>query len=95
MGQLSVKNEEVLQLRQHILDNLSVEEVDDAVGVAGVALGVGHHYDGGTFFVKIGKQIHHFLAIFGVEVTGRLVCEDELRIGYNGTGDGHTLLLTT
>ena len=83
-----------LQLRQNLLHDLTVEEVDDAVGVAGVALGVGHHDDGGAFLMKFGQKVHHLLAVLRIQVTGGLVGEDELGVGDDGTGDGHTLLLT-
>jgi len=82
------------QFRQHILHDPAVEEVDDAVGVAGVALGVGDHHDGGALLVELGEQVHHLLAVLGVEVTGGLVGEDELGIGDHGASDGDTLLLT-
>ena len=82
-------------MRQNLLHDLTVEEVDDAVGVAGVALGVGYHDDGGAFLVEVGQKVHHFLAVLGVQVTRRLVGEDELGVGDDGTGDGHPLLLAT
>ena len=83
-----------LQFRQHILYYTSVEEVDDAVGVTGITLRVGDHHDGGALLVQLGEQIHHLLAILGVEVAGGLVGEDELGVGHHGTGDGHALLLS-
>ena len=82
-----------LQLREHLLHHAAVEEVDDAVGIAGVALRVGHHDDGGAFLVEVGEQVHHLAAVLRVEVTRRLVGEDELGVGDDGAGDGHPLLL--
>ena len=38
--------------------------------------------------------IHHFAAVGGVEVTSRLVGEDQLGIHHDGTGNGDALLLT-
>ena len=81
-------------MRQHILHDLTIEEVDDAVGKTRVALRVGHHDNGGAFFVEVGEQVHHLAAIFRVEVARRLVGEDELGVGDHGAGDGHPLLLT-
>ncbi len=83
-----------LQFWQHILDDPAVEEVDDAVGVARVALRVGDHHDGGALVVQLGEQIHHLLAVLGVEVAGGLVGEDELGVGDHGAGNGHALLLS-
>ena len=82
------------QFRQHILHDVAVEEVDDAVGVARVALRVGDHHDGGALLVELGEQVHHLLAVLAVEVAGGLVGEDELGVGDHGAGDGHTLLLS-
>ena len=45
--------------------------------------------------MEVGEQVHHLAAVRGVEVTRRLVGKDELGVGDDGTGDGHTLLLTT
>ena len=81
------------QFRQHILHHPAVEQVDDTVGVAGVALRVSDHHDGGAFLVELGEQVHHLLAVLGVEVAGGLVGEDELGVGDHGAGDGDTLLL--
>ena len=83
-----------LQLRQHLFHDLTVEQVDDAVGVASVALRVGHHDDGGAFLVEVGEQVHHLATVLRVEVTCRFVGEDELGVGDDGAGDGHPLLLT-
>ena len=43
--------------------------------------------------MEVGEQIHHLLAVLRVEVTRRFVGEDELGVGDDGAGDGHTLLL--
>ena len=72
------------QFRQHILHDVAVEEVDDAVGVARVALRVGDHHDGGALLVELGEQVHHLLAVLGVEVAGGFVGEDELGVGDHG-----------
>lgn len=65
-----------LQFGQHVLNNATVEEVDDAVGIARVALRVGDHHDGGALLVQLGEQIHHLLAVLGIKVASRLVGED-------------------
>ena len=53
-----------------------------------------NHHDGRAFGVELLEQVHHFLAVLGVEVTGRLIREDQLRAGDDGASDGHALLLT-
>ena len=75
--------------------NLPVEQVDDASGISGVALAVCHHHDGRAFLVQFGQQLHYFLSVLRVEVTGRLVGKDDFGVRYHGTGDCHTLLLTS
>ena len=56
---------------------------------------VGYHYDGApVFLVQSMQQLHHFRSHFGVQVTGRLIGEDYLRIADNGACDGNTLALT-
>ena len=39
------------------------------------------------------EHLHHFLAMLGVEVAGRLVGEDQLGVADQGAGDGDALLL--
>ena len=82
--------------RQFVLDvgdDLAVEEVDGALGAGGVRLGVGHHHNGGAFLIQFFQQVHHLLAVLGIEVTGGLIGEDQFRAGHDGTGDGDALLL--
>ena len=40
-----------------------------------------------------GQKLHHFLAIGGVEIAGRLVGQDQLGPRHDGAGDGDALLL--
>lgn len=61
----------------------------------GVSLGVGHHNDGRTFLVELAEEIHDLLTVLGVQVTCRLIGEDQLRTCDHGTGDGDSLLLTS
>ena len=39
--------------------DMSIEEMDDAVGHLSVVGIVGHHDDGGTVLVELGEQSHH------------------------------------
>lgn len=63
-------------LQLYFRHHLSIEEVDDALGIAGVSLGVCHHHDGSALLIELGEELHHFETIFGVEVSCRLVGED-------------------
>ncbi len=56
--------------------------------------GVGHHHDGGSLLVQFGQQLHHFVAVVGVQVTRRLVGQDQPGVGHDRAGDGHPLLLS-
>ena len=84
----------LLQFVLDVGDDLAVKQVNRTLGAGGVLLAVGYHHDGRAFLVQFLQQVHHLLAVLGVEVTGGLVREDQLRAGHDGTGDGHTLLLT-
>jgi hypothetical protein len=55
---------------------------------------VGDHDDGRAFVIEGLKNVHHLLAIGGIEVAGRFVREDQLGIADDGAGDGRALLLT-
>ena len=64
----------------HRRDDASIEQIDDPVGETGIVLGVSHHDDRGPFPVQFGEQLHHFGSVLRVQVTGRLIGEDDLRI---------------
>src|SRR5437868_14758346 len=63
-----------------LLDNLAVEQMNGALGMAGKALVVGDHADGRTFAMELLKQFHHSLTISGIEVSGRLVRQQDRRL---------------
>ena len=50
-------------LHFHFRNHFPVKEAHDAVGIIGVVLGVGHHYDGCAFGVKLLEQVHYFCAV--------------------------------
>src|SRR5947208_8469542 len=60
-----------------LLDNLAVEQMNGALGMAGETLVVGDHADGGTLAMELLKQFHHSLTISGIEVSGRLVRQQD------------------
>ena len=53
-----------------------------------------YHDNGGSFLIQFRQQVHYFRTILGVQITGRLIGKDNLRISHYRTGNGHTLLLT-
>ena len=61
----------------------------------GLRLVVGYHYDGAAILlVELVEQVHDLDTHLGVQVTGRLIGEDDVGVTYDRTGDGHTLALT-
>lgn len=83
-------------LYQYILRyRLSVQHANNAMAVAGVVFGVCNHDDRGSLLVKIGQQLHDFVTVGGIEVTGRFIGQDKLGVIDDGAGDGDALLLTT
>ena len=75
--------------------DFAVEEMDGAFGVVGVARVVGDHADGGAALVNVLKEFHHGVAIFGVEVSGGLIGEQNHGIADERTCHRDALLLTT
>ena len=65
------------------------------MAVAGIVFGVSDHDDRSPLFVQVGEQLHHFVAVGGVEVSGRFVRQDQLGVVHHGAGYGDALLLTT
>jgi hypothetical protein len=75
-------------------DHLAVEHLDvtgDLLDRAGI---VRDHADRRAFLVQLAEEAEHDLRVLGVEVTGRLVGEDDRGVADQRTGDGHALLLT-
>ena len=56
---------------------------------------MGYHYDGAAvLLVELVEQVHDLDTHLGVQVTGRLIGEDDVGVTYDRTGDGYTLALT-
>ena len=83
---------ELLQL--FFRDDLAVEQVDFALGVLGEARIVGHHADGRAFAMQVLQQFHHRFAVARVEVSGRLISQQDRRFPGQRARHGDTLLLT-
>ena len=76
------------------VDDAAVEEVNVAIGVAGVARIVRDHADGRAALMQLVQQVHHRLAALRIEVAGRLVGEQNDRLAGDGARDGDALLLS-
>lgn len=55
---------------------------------------VGHHHDGATLGVKFRQKADHLSGRLGVEITGRLIGQNDRRIVGQHAGQGHPLLLS-
>src|SRR5262245_19647652 len=77
-----------------LLDDAAVEQVDRTIGVCCVARIVRHHADRRTAAMQLAEQLHHRFAVRRVEVTRRLVREEDERIASDRAGHCDTLLLT-
>ena len=64
-----------------------------AVAVGRVLLGVRDLDDGGALVVELLEEAHDLAALVGVEVAGRLVGEQQLRLGDERPGNADELLL--
>lgn len=76
------------------MEYLSVPDKQDSPGPAGGLYGVGDHHDGVTDPVDVPKEPQKLIGRPGVQSAGRLVGQDELRLGDDGSGYGCTLLLS-
>ena len=63
--------------------------------LSSVFLRVSYHHNGSAFGVQFLQQIHHLLAVLGVEVTGRLIRKNQLRACDHGTSNSDALLLAS
>jgi len=63
------------------------------VGVGRDIRFVRDHDDCYAGFVKLGQHVHNLVGLCGGEIAGRLVRENYFGAVYQGSGDGHTLLL--
>lgn len=68
----------MLKCRVHLIDNLTVEEVNGSLRVLQIAGVVCHHADGrAATGVEVVEQAHDLLAATRVEVAGGLVREQD------------------
>ena len=67
----------VVTLDKVFCNNVTIEKVYDPLRVFGIRRRVGYHYDRRTGLIHLGQQIHDFLAMRRVQVSSRLVSENE------------------
>ena len=75
--------------------DLPIEQVDDPVRVVGISVGVGYHYNSGTFLVEFGQKVHYLYSVFGIQITSWLIRQNQLRLGNYGSRYRYPLLLTS
>ena len=68
----------LIHLQLYFSNYLTVGEIDDALGIGGIALRVSDHHDGGTFLMQLAEEVHHFATILRIQVTCWLVGKNEL-----------------
>src|SRR5215208_4694013 len=77
-----------------LFHDTAVEEMDGAIGVCCVARIVRDHADRRAAAVQLAKQFHYRFAVRRIEVTRRLVGEEDERIAGDCASNGNALLLT-
>src|SRR6516162_1743617 len=75
------------------LDNFSVEQMDGAVGEFGIARIVGHHADGRAGLVQLAQQSHNRFSVVRIEISGRLIGQQDQGIASQRPRYRHALLL--
>src|SRR5262245_35865301 len=76
-----------------LVHDATVEQLDRALGVAREPRIVRDHADRAALLVQVAQQVHHGLAVRRVQVSGRLVREQDQRVAGERAGHGDALLL--
>ena len=80
----------------HISFNNSIFDSDNTVSLRSHIGIVGDDNLGNTFIgIQLLEQLHHFNGSLRVECTSRFIGKDNLWLGNQRTGNGHTLALST
>ena len=80
-------------LHRLVAPDAAVAHFDDALRVDGDVRLVRDEDDRDALLVQLLEERHHFDRRARVEVAGRLVGQDQRRLGHERAGDGHALLL--
>ena len=78
-----------------VINDLTVPDTNDAVGIFICQFRIVGNHDHQTVPGHFLQQIHDLHAGFAVQRAGGLVCQQNIRIVYQSSGNGHTLHLST
>ena len=70
----------------------TVGKLDGSTSVGGVDLRMRDLDNGRPCPVQSGEQLHDLFSLLRMQVAGRLIGEDQLRLSHDRSGDGHQLL---
>src|SRR4051812_26864958 len=76
-----------------LINHATVEEVDAAGGLPRILRIVRDHAYRGPGGIQLTQEVHDSIAVLRVEVSGRLVRQQDERVTRDGTRDRHSLLL--
>src|SRR5689334_22422772 len=76
-----------------LIDDPAVLQIDHPPSVRSIGRGMRDLDNRRALLVQPAEQLHDLLALIGVEVAGRLVCQNQRWLGDDRAGDGHQLLL--
>ena len=71
----------------------SIAEPHNAVGIVGDVVFVRYHDDGVAAVVQVLEERHNFIGCFRIQVSGRLIGQDDAGVVHQRPGNGHPLAL--
>ena len=77
-----------------VVDDLAVQYPDDTAGVFICQIRVVSNHNDQTVLGDLPQDIHDLQACLGIQRTGRLICQNDIGVIHNGTGDSYTLHLS-
>ena len=77
-----------------LFNDAAVEQMDTAIRVSRISLVVSNHADSRALLMKLAQQFHYCFAVCGIEISSRLIGEQDERIAGDGPCDRNALLLT-
>src|ERR1035438_6008229 len=78
-----------------LLHNPSVKEPDGTVGIPGITGIVGYHANGCAAAMQFAQQFHNSFAVGGIQVSSRLVRQQDGGVACQSSRHGDALLLTS
>ena len=75
--------------------NLTLDQLHNSIGVGGNGRIMSHHdYSELVLFIQGPQQLHDLAASLAIEVTSRLIGQDEVRFASQSSRDSNSLTLT-